>query len=149
MDKKKPNLYKNKEECCGCTACATVCSKQAITFEYDSEGFLYPQIDSTKCVGCLKCEAVCAFKKDIRMPITENLKTKIFAAKSKSGDVVANSSSGGMFTVFSDVFLERDDIVAACQYSYEMDSVVFSIISDKKSRDEARGSKYIQAELKS
>ena len=52
-----------------------------------------------------------------------------------------------MFTVFSDFFLERGDVVAACKYSYESNSVVLSIILDKKSRDEARGSKYIQAEL--
>lgn len=75
-------------------------------------------------------------------------KTKIYAAKSRSRDIVTNSSSGGMFTVFSDVFLERGDIVAACQYSYESASVMLSIITDKESRDKARGSKYIQAELK-
>lgn len=148
MDKRKPRLCENKEECCGCTACATVCPKQAITFNYDLEGFLYPRIDFTKCVGCLKCEAVCAFKKDIKTPIPEDSKTEIYAAKSRNRDVVTNSSSGGMFTAFSDVFLDRDDIVVACQYSYESDSVVLSIITDKESRDKARGSKYIQAELK-
>lgn len=148
MNKRKPRLCEIKEECCGCTACATICPKQAITFTYDIEGFLYPQIDDTKCVGCLKCETVCAFKKDIKTSISENSKTKIYAAKSKSRDVVTNSSSGGMFTAFSDAFLERGDIVAACQYSYETDSVVLSIITDKESRDKARGSKYIQAELK-
>lgn len=148
MDKRKPRLWENKNECCGCTACATICPKQAITFNYDMEGFLYPRIDFTKCVGCLKCEAVCAFKKDIETPIPEYSKTKIYAAKSKSREVVTNSSSGGMFTAFSDAFLERGDIVAACQYSYETDSVMLSIITDKESRDKARGSKYIQAELK-
>lgn len=148
MDKQKPRLCENKDECCGCTACATICPKQAITFTYDLEGFLYPQIDYTKCVGCLKCESVCAFKKDLKTPIPEDSKTIIYAAKSRSRDVVINSSSGGMFTVFSDAFLDRGYIVAACQYSYETDSVVLSIITDKESRDKAKGSKYIQAELK-
>lgn len=148
MDKQKPRLCENKDECCGCTACATICPKQAITFNYDMEGFLYPRVDFTKCVGCLKCEAVCSFKKDLKTPLPEDSKTKIYAAKSRNRDVVTNSSSGGMFTVFSDVFLERGDIVAACQYSYESASVMLSIITDKESRDKARGSKYIQAELK-
>ena len=114
MDKQKPRLCENKDECCGCTACATICPKQAITFNYDMEGFLYPRVDFTKCVGCLKCEAVCSFKKDLKTPLMEDSKTKIYAAKSRSRDIVTNSSSGGMFTVFSDVFLERGDIVAAC-----------------------------------
>lgn len=148
MDKQKPRLCENKDECCGCTACATICPKQAITFNYDMEGFLYPRVDFTKCVGCLKCEAVCSFKKDLKTPLLEDSKTKIYAAKSRNRDIVTNSSSGGMFTVFSDVFLERGDIVAACQYSYESASVMLSIITDKESRDKARGSKYIQAELK-
>lgn len=147
MDKKIPNLWKKEEECCGCTACATICPKQAITFVYNAEGFLYPEVDSSKCIGCLKCEMVCAFKKDTKVPILENPKTKVFAAKSKNKDVVTDSSSGGMFTVFSDIFLERGDIVAACQYSYKTDSVEFSMIFDKELRDKARGSKYIQAEL--
>lgn len=148
MDKKKPRLCENKDECCGCTACATICPKQAITFDYDMEGFLYPRVDFTKCVGCLKCEAVCSFKKDLKTPLLEDSKTKIYAAKSRNRDIVANSSSGGMFTVLSDVFLESGNIVAACQYSYESASVMLSIITDKESRDKARGSKYIQAELK-
>lgn len=147
MNNKAPNLCNEKEECCGCTACATICPVQAISFEYDSEGFLYPQINKNKCIGCLKCEEVCAFKQDIIFPIEENLNTKIFAAKSKSEEIVINSSSGGMFTVFSDVFLNRGDIVAACKYSYEFDKVTFSLISNKDIRNEARGSKYIQAEL--
>ena len=148
MDKQKPRLCENKDECCGCTACATICPKQAITFDYDMEGFLYPRVDFTKCVGCLKCEAVCSFKKDLKTPLLEDSKTKIYAAKSRNRDIVANSSSGGMFTVLSDVFLESGNIVAACQYSYESASVMLSIITDKESRDKARGSKYIQAELK-
>lgn len=147
MNNKAPNLCNKKEECCGCTACATICPVQAISFEYDSEGFLYPQINKNKCIGCLKCEKVCAFKQDIAFPIEENLNTEIFAARSKSEDVVINSSSGGMFTVFSDVFLNRGDIVAACKYSYESNKVTFSLISNKDTRNEARGSKYIQAEL--
>ena len=144
---KKPVLCENKEDCCGCTACAAVCPKHAITFQYDLEGFLYPQVDLNKCIGCLRCEKVCAFKKDIKAPIKEYEKTRVFAAKSKSKAVIASSSSGGMFTVFSDAFLDKNDIVAACQYSYETDSVVFSIIKDKETRDKAKGSKYIQAEL--
>lgn len=146
--KKVPILCKNKEECCGCTACAAICPKHAISFQYDSEGFLYPQVDLNKCVGCLRCERVCAFKKDIRTPFEEYKKTRVFAARSKNKAVIENSSSGGMFTAFSDAFLDRDYIVAACQYSYKTDSVVLSIITDKESRDKAKGSKYIQAELK-
>lgn len=148
MQKKKPNLCEKKNECCGCTACATICPRQAISFAYDAEGFLYPEIDFTACIGCLQCEAVCSFKIDMRDSIGEDKNTRVFAAKSKNANTVAESSSGGMFTVLSDAFFQREDIVAACYYSYETSSVELSLFYDKEKRDEARGSKYIQAELK-
>ena len=57
-----PILFKRKEECCGCTACYAICSKNAIFMEADEEGFLYPQIDATKCVCCYRCIKVCPIK---------------------------------------------------------------------------------------
>jgi ferredoxin len=61
---KVPLLYKNKENCCGCSACCAVCPKNAISMRSDDEGFLYPVIDDKKCIGCRKCLSVCVFKKD-------------------------------------------------------------------------------------
>lgn len=145
--KKKPILYIKTEDCSGCSACMAICSTNAIKFEYNLEGFLYPNIDYTKCIGCLKCEDVCAFKKDMIKPIQENSQTHIYAAKILNHEILINSSSGGMFTLLSDIFLENDDMVVACNYSYENNAVSFSFINGKKERDKARGSKYIQAEV--
>lgn len=44
-----PILYEKKEECCGCTACYSICSHSAITMIEDEEGFLYPQVDVELC----------------------------------------------------------------------------------------------------
>ena len=57
-----PILYKEKSECCGCSACYAICPKQAITMEKDDEGFEYPKVDYDKCIGCLRCVYVCPFK---------------------------------------------------------------------------------------
>lgn len=57
-------LVPQKEQCCGCGACAQVCPRNAIRMEADREGFLYPVIDDACCVGCGQCLAVCAFKVD-------------------------------------------------------------------------------------
>ena len=48
-----------KEDCCGCTACESICGKNAIVLRPDEEGFLYPQVDVSKCVDCHLCEVVC------------------------------------------------------------------------------------------
>ena len=34
-----------KQDCCGCTACAAICPKDAIIMKEDNEGFLYPTVD--------------------------------------------------------------------------------------------------------
>lgn len=57
-----PILYKNKEKCCGCTACYCICPKSAIVMQRDEEGFEYPVIDSEKCVRCYMCTKVCPLK---------------------------------------------------------------------------------------
>lgn len=59
----KPELYKRKEDCCGCTACSMICPKSAILMIEDEEGFEYPIIDDNICVGCGLCIKVCPFKK--------------------------------------------------------------------------------------
>lgn len=63
IKKEYPVLYKEKHECCGCTACYAICPKGAIVMSPDEEGFLYPVIDKEKCVKCYACVKVCAFKK--------------------------------------------------------------------------------------
>lgn len=57
-----PIILKNKRKCCGCGACFSICPKNAILMVSDEEGFLYPVIDSKKCIKCKKCLKVCAFK---------------------------------------------------------------------------------------
>ena len=49
----------NKQDCCGCNACGDICSKNAITFQKDEEGFLYPVVDKEKCVDCGLCDKIC------------------------------------------------------------------------------------------
>lgn len=64
-DKKRlPVLFRQKEECCGCSACANACPVNAIAMQPDEEGFLYPAVDPVKCIRCYRCEGVCVFKRD-------------------------------------------------------------------------------------
>ena len=57
-----PMLFGKKSDCCGCMVCYNICPASAITMQEDNEGFLYPQIDSNKCLSCFKCEKVCPIK---------------------------------------------------------------------------------------
>lgn len=64
-EKDIPILYTEKKECCGCSACYTICPVGAITMEEDNEGFLYPRINGKKCIRCEKCINICTFKSDM------------------------------------------------------------------------------------
>lgn len=57
-----PELYCDRSECCGCTACEFACLRGAISMELDEEGSLYPVVDAAMCVRCGKCEKACEFK---------------------------------------------------------------------------------------
>lgn len=63
-NKELPELYIDRENCCGCSSCYASCPTKAINMKPDEEGFLYPVIDTEKCIGCNKCLSVCAFKND-------------------------------------------------------------------------------------
>ena len=62
MMKEKPILYTRKEDCCGCTACCSICPKSAIIMKQDVEGFQYPYINEIKCISCYRCVNVCPIK---------------------------------------------------------------------------------------
>lgn len=62
MEKDYPILYTKADDCCGCTACATVCKSSAISMREDKEGFFYPEIDTALCVKCYMCVKICPLK---------------------------------------------------------------------------------------
>lgn len=73
--------------------------------------------------------------------------TEVYAARIKDKEILQNSSSGGMFTVLSDVFLTEGNAVVCCVYNCKNSKVEYRLILSKSERDKARGSKYVQSIL--
>ena len=98
---------KDKSDCCGCTACASVCKHNAISMQPDIMGFLYPVVDKSICVDCGLCEKVCAFNEhydtSLNLPQPE-----AYAARHKKLEEVETSRSGAAFIAISDYILEDD-----------------------------------------
>lgn len=140
-----PYLYsKSKDDCCGCSACAFSCPKNAIKMEEDEKGFFYPIVDSNKCIECKICEKVCGFKEKRSI---KNDDIKIYALKA-SDDIRENSTSGGAFTLLSDVVLEKEGII----YGVIMDENLRARhirADDIEKRNLCRGSKYSQSDIDS
>ena len=132
-------------DCCGCTACASICNHDAITMEPDALGFLYPKVDESKCVECGLCEKVCAFSdnydKSLNLP-----KPDAYAARHKDMDEVMKSRSGAAFVAISDYILEQGGVVYGAGYKDHF-RVAHKRATTKEERDEFRGSKYVQSDL--
>lgn len=47
------------ERCIGCSSCASICQRNAISMVPDDSGFLFPKIEKALCVDCKLCERVC------------------------------------------------------------------------------------------
>lgn len=155
--KNVPELCEKKANCCGCTACSVICPAHAIQMHTDEEGFLYPKIDTSKCIRCGACVKACVFKADQRqkgylsdggsvserMPISEPV---AFAVKHKDEEIRAASRSGGIFTALSDAVLSEQGIIYGCVMTDDFRAVHVRA-EDAETRDRMRGSKYIQSEL--
>ena len=96
----------NPADCCGCTACASICAHDAITMKPDALGFLYPEVDKEKCVDCGLCEKICAFndKYDTSLNLDKPL---AYGARHKDMNEVETSRSGAAFIAISD-YICRD-----------------------------------------
>lgn len=132
-------------QCCGCTACASVCAHDAITMQPDALGFLYPEVDVAKCTDCGLCEKVCAFHDDYDKSL--NLSQPLaYGARHKDMNEVATSRSGAAFIAISDYILENGGVVYGAGYTDHF-RVVHKRATTKEQRNEFKGSKYVQSDL--
>lgn len=134
---------KDKSRCCGCSACMSVCPKNAIEMKEDSEGFLYPEVDKDKCIDCGLCEKVCPIKN-----AKENKKEKhAFIFQHKDDDVRRQSTSGGAFTAIAEYVIKNNGIVFGVAFDSEY-NVVHTSVNNKDDLYKFRNSKYVQSDKK-
>jgi coenzyme F420-reducing hydrogenase beta subunit len=138
-------IYDRKEECCGCSACMSICPKQAITMVSDEEGFFYPSINQELCNECNLCKKVCPFSDNYRTNGNYD-QPLVYAAKHKDDNVRMNSSSGGMFTAISDYILDIDGVIYGAAFD-ENFVVRHQKARTAEERNKFRGSKYVQSNL--
>lgn len=136
-----------KEDCCGCTACVSICPHDAITMVPDALGFLYPQVDMNKCVDCGLCERVCAFNDNYDTSLNLD-KPLAYGARHKNMKEVETSRSGAAFIALSDYILEHGGVVYGAGYADHF-RVVHKRATTKEERDEFKGSKYVQSDMNS
>lgn len=133
------------EDCCGCTACASICPHNAISMKPDTLGFLYPEVDMEKCVDCGLCEKVCAFNNNYNTSLNLS-QPDVYAARHKDMQEIETSRSGAAFIALSDWVIEHGGIVYGAGYTDHF-RVVHKRAVSKEERNEFKGSKYVQSDL--
>lgn len=135
-------LYKTKEECCGCSACVNICHKNAIHMEKDSKGFLYPVIEKSLCVNCGLCEKVCPLKEKEASNLFEK---KAYGVKNKNEKERFISSSGGVFIEAAKYFLKNNGVIYGVELTSDFKVKHGRAISIEDTV-KFQGSKYVQSE---
>lgn len=137
-------LFSGKEDCCGCSACMSICPSHAITMKNDDQGFWYPVIDEEKCVDCGCCKNVCPLNN--REVTAKEFDLKVFAVKNRDDNIRRNSSSGGVFYELANEILQRGGVVYGADFG--KDFQIFHL-RGKNLEDVRRmqGSKYVQSNL--
>lgn len=130
-----------KDLCCGCTACYSVCPKNAIKMVRDNEGFLYPEVDKEKCVNCGMCKKVCPILNKAKL---NEFKSKAYLFQNSNEEIRKDSTSGGIFTAIGEFVIKNNGIVYGATFD---DNFVVNHIGvesvDKLGK--FRKSKYVQS----
>ena len=138
------NYLVAKELCCGCGVCKDICPFSCISMLPDSEGFLYPQIDESRCRKCGKCQAVCPVMARTVIPVKLPV-PQVYAAYHNNEATRLDSTSGGIFSALAETIFDEEGFVGGAVY--DKDHTVRQIITSEKSMlPELRSSKYLQSD---
>lgn len=133
---------RDKQNCCGCSACASICPKHCITMQADNEGFLYPIVNEVDCIDCGLCEKVC----HELYPFEERKPQKVYAAINNDEEIRLKSSSGGIFYLLAEKTIAEGGVVFGARFD-EQWQVVIDYAETKEGVKVFMGSKYVQARM--
>lgn len=132
----------DKKQCCGCTACESICPQKAITMLPDEEGFFYPHVDDKECVGCGLCVKTCP----IVNSYNSDTKPRGYIVRNNDKKILKDSTSGGVFTAIANFVLDKHGIVYGVGYDSGM-RVTYKKAEKKSEIAEMRGSKFVQSDM--
>lgn len=127
--------------CTGCEACVNICPKNCIEMISDSEGFLFPHINTAQCIDCGLCKKTCP----VQNPIPYNPQGIVYAAYALDQQIRTTSSSGGLFSVLASYVLKNDGAVNGTKFD-NLFNLKHHIATDTSLLAEFRGSKYVQSQ---
>lgn len=139
-------VIKDKYNCCGCTACSSICPYNAITMDTDSLGFLYPKVDTALCTNCGLCEKKCPFSEAYEL--YDNFRTPyVYSLRLKEHEELYKSQSGGAFYGIAKAILFSNGVIYGAAFTDDL-RVVHQRVTDFNGLQRLRMSKYIQSDIR-
>ncbi|MBP3373789.1 MAG: Coenzyme F420 hydrogenase/dehydrogenase, beta subunit C-terminal domain [Bacteroidaceae bacterium] len=134
---------KDKKDCCGCTACMSICAHSAISMVSDDCGFVFPEVNSELCVNCTLCEQVCPIQ-NIPHPSPSK---QTYVTMAKDPDEQRSSTSGGVASVLArHVIGQLHGVVYGCS-GKDCHHVRHIRVDSVDGIDSIKGSKYVQSNI--
>ncbi len=132
-----------KSDCCGCTACKSICPKDAIEMVEDSEGFKYPKINKEKCINCGLCKKVCPI---LNKQQFNEFNQKAYLFQNKKEDVRSDSTSGGFYSSVGEYVINNGGVVYGASFDKDF-KVEHTKAEMVEELSKFRKSKYVQSDL--
>ncbi len=132
-----------KTQCCGCGLCANSCPKGCITMRTDSEGFLYPIVDTAICTSCGLCVKQCT---GITADQEAGKRHDAYIGYHSADQVREESSSGGIFHALARQVIQAGGVVYGAAYDADF-LIKHTRISELEALADIMKSKYVQSAL--
>ena len=125
--------------CANCGCCVSICPVEAIS--EGSDGLFYRvRVNESLCKDCGECLKRCP----VNDPPRENRAVNAYVCWSKDKELVAGSSSGGLFGELSRYVLKNGGVVFGAAYSEDNKSVLIRS-TDETELEKLQKSKYVES----
>lgn len=132
---------KDEKDCINCENCINICKLDAME-EQQLNGLVYPNVIKEKCVECGMCKKVCSLYVD---KLETEFKQGYAIGWSVDNDVLLQTTSGGMFRVFSEEIINASGWVFGTEFS--RDKLAHVTGYNDSNIKKFGGSKYVKSKV--